>query len=385
MLTLKPFLEDQDKSNGEPVGQHPKRADAEAHRRNALPTIIKEMAFQKRIKSPGFGCPQIPAGSRPESIGGPARRHSTSDRGASPSPINFSSDNFKHSVTLFSTSFSSFRYGSGHNGSLTLSEVPFQGNWDLVLFAWGSLVARRAYWVHAPKTREGFDNDPSAGSPTETLLRLLLPLNDKCLGAIVPWCLGALVHWCMVPWCLGALVPWCHGAMVPWCLSSMVPWCLVSMVPWCLSAMVPWCQGAMVPWCQGAMVLRCMVPWCHGATIPWCLRSVVPWCHGAMIPWFHGALVPWFHGAMVPRCLGALMPRCMVHDAWFHGVRVPLCHGAMVPWFLVARCPWWFGGEGVGARISNLTKTPPWLATICPSAFVFGRVSNIALNGHEKP
>ena len=26
---------------------------------------------------------------------------------------------------------------------------------------------------------EGFDNDPSAGSPTETLLRLLLPLNDK--------------------------------------------------------------------------------------------------------------------------------------------------------------------------------------------------------------
>ncbi|CAL8988693.1 unnamed protein product [Prunus brigantina] len=27
--------------------------------------------------------------------------------------------------------------------------------------------------------RRGFDNDPSAGSPTETLLRLLLPLNDK--------------------------------------------------------------------------------------------------------------------------------------------------------------------------------------------------------------
>src|SRR5437868_5056392 len=27
--------------------------------------------------------------------------------------------------------------------------------------------------------RAGLDNDPSAGSPTETLLRLLLPLNDK--------------------------------------------------------------------------------------------------------------------------------------------------------------------------------------------------------------
>ena len=24
-----------------------------------------------------------------------------------------------------------------------------------------------------------YDNDPSAGSPTETLLRLLLPLNDQ--------------------------------------------------------------------------------------------------------------------------------------------------------------------------------------------------------------
>ncbi|KAK8634914.1 hypothetical protein V6N13_022794 [Hibiscus sabdariffa] len=31
----------------------------------------------------------------------------------------------------------------------------------------------------ATGTRAGFDNDPSAGSPAETLLRLLLPLNDK--------------------------------------------------------------------------------------------------------------------------------------------------------------------------------------------------------------
>lgn len=30
-----------------------------------------------------------------------------------------------------------------------------------------------------PSHRFGLDNDPSAGSPTETLLRLLLPLNDK--------------------------------------------------------------------------------------------------------------------------------------------------------------------------------------------------------------
>lgn len=33
--------------------------------------------------------------------------------------------------------------------------------------------------VRGPSCGAGFDNDPSAGSPTETLLRLLLPLNDK--------------------------------------------------------------------------------------------------------------------------------------------------------------------------------------------------------------
>ena len=40
--------------------------------------------------------------------------------------------------------------------------------------------------VHMPPQRDGqlqplskFINDPSAGSPTETLLRLLLPLNDQ--------------------------------------------------------------------------------------------------------------------------------------------------------------------------------------------------------------
>ncbi|PHT25843.1 hypothetical protein CQW23_34536 [Capsicum baccatum] len=71
----------------------------------------------------------------------------------------------------------------------------------------GSLVTRRARWARAPGTGggtrarcrrtppertsqllntfagsfccAGFDNDPFAGSPTETLLRLVLPLNDK--------------------------------------------------------------------------------------------------------------------------------------------------------------------------------------------------------------
>ncbi|CAL8989357.1 unnamed protein product [Prunus brigantina] len=50
----------------------------------------------------------IRIGQRPEPIGGPACDRSTSDRGASPAPIRFPPDNFKHSLTLFSKSFSSF-------------------------------------------------------------------------------------------------------------------------------------------------------------------------------------------------------------------------------------------------------------------------------------
>ncbi|KAK4740548.1 hypothetical protein SAY87_032242 [Trapa incisa] len=51
-------------------------------------------------------------GPRPESIGGQAHRRSASDRDASPAPIRFPPDNFKHSLTLFSKSFSSFPRGT---------------------------------------------------------------------------------------------------------------------------------------------------------------------------------------------------------------------------------------------------------------------------------
>lgn len=54
----------------------------------------------------------IRIGPRLESIGGPGCDRSTSDRGASPAPIRFPPDNFKHSLTLFSKSFSSFPRGT---------------------------------------------------------------------------------------------------------------------------------------------------------------------------------------------------------------------------------------------------------------------------------
>ncbi|KAF3668862.1 hypothetical protein FXO38_07896 [Capsicum annuum] len=116
----------QDGLNWEPVGQRSKHADVKERRRRTLPATIKEMVFHEHIKSPGFGRPPIHAGLHPESIRGPARRYSTSDRGASPSPIRFSPDGFKHSLSLFSKFFSSFPHGSGNNGALTLSGAPFQ-------------------------------------------------------------------------------------------------------------------------------------------------------------------------------------------------------------------------------------------------------------------
>jgi hypothetical protein len=54
----------------------------------------------------------IRVGPRPEPIGGPDFDRSASDRGASPAPIRFPPDNFKHSLTLFSKSFSSFPRGT---------------------------------------------------------------------------------------------------------------------------------------------------------------------------------------------------------------------------------------------------------------------------------
>ncbi|KAK8640720.1 hypothetical protein V6N13_008472 [Hibiscus sabdariffa] len=82
--------------------------------------------------------------------------------------------------------------GFGHDGALTLSGAPFQGTWarsaaedaspDYNSDAEGERFSSWAIPGSLAVTKgilAGFDNDPSAGSPTETLLRLLLPLNDK--------------------------------------------------------------------------------------------------------------------------------------------------------------------------------------------------------------
>lgn len=77
--------------------------------RRALPTTIGGTTLPA---SRGLAALPIHISPRPEPIGGPAFDRSTSDRGASPAPIRFPPDNFKHSLTLFSKSFSSFPRGT---------------------------------------------------------------------------------------------------------------------------------------------------------------------------------------------------------------------------------------------------------------------------------
>ncbi|KAM3691222.1 hypothetical protein ACJW31_08G000200 [Castanea mollissima] len=62
--------------------------------------------------SPGLGRRRNPHRSTPRVDRRTGSRRSTSDRGASPAPIRFPPDNFKHSLTLFSKSFSSFPRGT---------------------------------------------------------------------------------------------------------------------------------------------------------------------------------------------------------------------------------------------------------------------------------
>ncbi|CAN6967504.1 unnamed protein product [Brassica rapa subsp. trilocularis] len=85
--------------------------------------------------SPGLGHHLNPRRSTPRIDRRTGLLRSASDQDASLAPIRFPPDNFKHSLTLFSKSFSSLpraprgATGSGHDGALTLSGAPFQGTW----------------------------------------------------------------------------------------------------------------------------------------------------------------------------------------------------------------------------------------------------------------
>jgi hypothetical protein len=103
----------QDGPNGEPTGRRLERAGAEARRDGArcLPRS-RRRRLRRRNESLGLGRRRNPRRSTPRADRRTGLDRSTSDRGASPAPIRFSPDNFKHCLTLFSKSFSSFPRGT---------------------------------------------------------------------------------------------------------------------------------------------------------------------------------------------------------------------------------------------------------------------------------
>ncbi|KAK8666506.1 hypothetical protein V6N13_006658 [Hibiscus sabdariffa] len=103
----------QDGPDGEPAGRRPEHAGAEARRDGAcwVPRS-RRRRLHRRIEGPGLGRHHDPRRSTPRADRRTGSRRSTSDRGASPAPIRFPPDNFKHSLTLFPKSFSSFPRGT---------------------------------------------------------------------------------------------------------------------------------------------------------------------------------------------------------------------------------------------------------------------------------
>lgn len=81
-------------------------------RRRVLCPRPRRRHLRGRAVRPGLGRRRGPRRSAPRAERRTGRRRSASDRGASPAPIRFPPDNFKHSLTLFSKSFSSFPRGT---------------------------------------------------------------------------------------------------------------------------------------------------------------------------------------------------------------------------------------------------------------------------------
>ncbi|KAK8670469.1 hypothetical protein V6N13_037087 [Hibiscus sabdariffa] len=102
-----------DGPDGEPAGRRPEHAGAEARRDGAcwVPRS-RRRRLHGRIEGPGLGRHHDPRRSTARADRRTGSRRSTSDRGASTAPIRFPPENFKHSLTLFSKSFSSFPRGT---------------------------------------------------------------------------------------------------------------------------------------------------------------------------------------------------------------------------------------------------------------------------------
>lgn len=106
----------QDGSDGGPAGRRLERAGAPARghaetARAASPGRHRRHLRGRTIR-PGLRRRRDPRRSAPRAERRTGFRRSASGRGAPPAPIRFPPDNFKHSLTLFSKSFSSFPRGT---------------------------------------------------------------------------------------------------------------------------------------------------------------------------------------------------------------------------------------------------------------------------------
>jgi hypothetical protein len=103
----------QDGPNGVPTGRCQERTGAEARHEGArCQPRSAQRHLRRHINNLGFGRRTDPHRSTPRADRRTDFHRSTSDRDASPAPIRFPPDNFKHSLTLFSKSFSSFPRGT---------------------------------------------------------------------------------------------------------------------------------------------------------------------------------------------------------------------------------------------------------------------------------
>ncbi|KAK8684328.1 hypothetical protein V6N13_040358 [Hibiscus sabdariffa] len=107
------LVDSADRPDGEPAGRRLEHAGTEAHRDGTcwVPRS-RRRRLHGRIKGLGLGRHHDPRRSTPRADRRTGSCRSTSDRGASPAPIRFPPNNFKHSLTLFSKSFSSFPRGT---------------------------------------------------------------------------------------------------------------------------------------------------------------------------------------------------------------------------------------------------------------------------------
>ncbi|KAL5136300.1 Protein TAR1 [Glycine soja] len=105
----------QDGPNGEPTGRRPQGAPQVPRGTpgRALPSTIAMMTSPRAYcLRPGHCHHRNPRSSMSRVDRRTGSHRSTSDRDTSPAPIRFPPDNFKHSLTLFSKSFSSFPRGT---------------------------------------------------------------------------------------------------------------------------------------------------------------------------------------------------------------------------------------------------------------------------------